>query len=249
MSTDVSLTRENLDQYLKELAKEFRRLNGKVIPAEIVLVGGASILANYGFREATYDMDAIIQASSAMKEAINHVGDHLGLPSGWLNTDFIKTKSFSPKLIEYSTYYKRFSNILTIRTVTSEYLIAMKLMSGRKYKNDLSDIIGILHEHEKQGKPISMKRIKTAVCNLYRSFDALPKDSIEFIEGVMATDNLESMYRQYREEEAESKTSLLDFEKQYPDIMTEDNISDILKAAKAKKKQPSKEGSDPSEPD
>ena len=242
MSTDISFTKENLDQCLKELAKEFRHLNGKAIPAEIVLVGGASILANYGFREATYDMDAIIQASSAMKEAINHVGDRFGLPNGWLNTDFVRTKSFSPKLIEYSTYYKKFSNILTIRTVTSEYLIAMKLMSGRKYKNDLSDVIGVLREHEKRGNPISMERLKTAALNLYGSFDALPKDSVEFIEDVMATDDLESMYQQYREEERESKTSLLDFEKQYPDIITEDNIADILKAAKAKKKQPGKEG-------
>lgn len=243
MSTDISFTKENLDQCLKELAKEFRRLNGEVIPAEIVLVGGAAILANYGFRETTYDMDAIIQASSAMKEAINHVGDRFGLPNGWLNTDFVRTKSFSPKLIEYSTYYKKFSNILTIRTVTSEYLIAMKLMSGRKYKNDLSDVIGVLREHEKRGNPISMERLKTAVLNLYGSFDALSKDSVEFIEGVMAADDLESMYQQYREEERESKTSLLDFEKQYPDIMTKDNIADILKAAKAKKKQHDKEGS------
>jgi hypothetical protein len=243
MFTDISFTKEYLDQCLKELAKEFRRLNGEVIPAEIVLVGGASILANYGFRETTYDMDAIIQASSAMKEAINHVGDRFGLPNGWLNTDFVRTKSFSPKLIEYSTYYKKFSNILTIRTVTSEYLIAMKLMSGRKYKNDLSDVIGVLREHEKRGNPISMERLKTAVLNLYGSFDALPKDSVEFIEGVMAADDLESMYQQYREEERESKTALPDFEKQYPVIMTEDNIADILKAAKAKKKQPDKEGS------
>ena len=34
-------TKENLDQYLKELAKEFRKLNGKTIPADIVLIGGA----------------------------------------------------------------------------------------------------------------------------------------------------------------------------------------------------------------
>ena len=37
-------TKENLDQYLKELAKEFRKLNGKTIPADIVLIGGASVV-------------------------------------------------------------------------------------------------------------------------------------------------------------------------------------------------------------
>lgn len=36
-------TKENLDQYLKELAKEFRKINGKNMPADIILIGGASV--------------------------------------------------------------------------------------------------------------------------------------------------------------------------------------------------------------
>ena len=50
MSADNFFTRENLDSYLKELAKEFRKLNGNKMPAEIILIGGASVLINYGFR-------------------------------------------------------------------------------------------------------------------------------------------------------------------------------------------------------
>jgi hypothetical protein len=42
---------------LKELGKEFRRLNGAKMPAEIILVGGATILASYGFREITITID------------------------------------------------------------------------------------------------------------------------------------------------------------------------------------------------
>ncbi len=53
-----AFTKDNLDTYLKELSREFRKLNGKQMPAEIILVGGASILINYGFRDATYDCDA-----------------------------------------------------------------------------------------------------------------------------------------------------------------------------------------------
>lgn len=82
MFTDTPITRDNLNEYLKALAKEFRRLNGTKMPAEIILIGGAAILANYGFRELTYDVDAIIVASSAMKDAINIVGDKLKLPRG-----------------------------------------------------------------------------------------------------------------------------------------------------------------------
>ena len=80
MSADKPFTRENLDSYLMELAKEFRKKNGSRMPAEIILMGGASILINYGFREMTYDMDAIIKSSGAMSDAINTVGDRLGLP-------------------------------------------------------------------------------------------------------------------------------------------------------------------------
>ena len=100
MSSKISFTKENLDRCLRELGKEFRRLNGTAMPAEITLIGGASVLANYGFRDMTYDVDAMIRASSAMKEAINRVGDRLGLPAGWLNSDFTRTKS-------YTDVYKR----------------------------------------------------------------------------------------------------------------------------------------------
>ena len=82
MSTDFTFTKENLDTCLSKLAKEFRKLNGTKMPAEIVLIGGAAVLANYGFRDMTYDIDAVIQASSSMKDAINKVGDEMRLPNG-----------------------------------------------------------------------------------------------------------------------------------------------------------------------
>lgn len=44
MLSDKPFRKEDLDLYLKELAKEFRKRNGKTIPAEITLIGGASIL-------------------------------------------------------------------------------------------------------------------------------------------------------------------------------------------------------------
>ena len=46
MSSKIPFTWENLDFYLKELAKEFKKIGGKNMPAEIILIGGASILAN-----------------------------------------------------------------------------------------------------------------------------------------------------------------------------------------------------------
>ena len=120
---ETAFHKENLDLYLRELAKAFRKLNGKAMPAEIILIGGASVLINYGFRDTTYDMDAIIIASSAMKQAINQVGDKYELPNGWLNTDFMKTRSYSPKLEEHSVYYKNFSNVLEVSNLSAEYMV------------------------------------------------------------------------------------------------------------------------------
>ena len=101
-----SFTKDDLDNCLKELAKEYRRLAGKDMPAEIVLVGGAAVLTRYGFRDMTTDVDAIIHAASSMKDAINKVGDKFDLPNNWLNADFMRTGSYSPRLDEVSVYYR-----------------------------------------------------------------------------------------------------------------------------------------------
>ena len=231
---EITFNKENLYIYLRELAKEFRKLNGKVMPAEIILIGGAAVLANYGFRDMTYDMDAIIIASSFMKDAINRVGDKFNLPNGWLNTDFMKTKSYSPRLIEYSVPYKTFSNILSVRTISAEYLIAMKLMAGRPYKNDFSDIIGILMQHKENENVLTLEQIKIAVEKLYEKWTQLPKTSIEFIEQIMQKENYVEVYEKMKGQEAENKIVLRNFETNYPGVLSENNLNDVLKKAKEK---------------
>lgn len=237
MSADIAFTKENLDVCLSRLAKEFRKLNGTKVPAEIILIGGAAVLANYGFRDMTYDIDAVIRTSSSIKDAINKVGDEMGLPNGWLNSDFTRTKSYSPELLQYSEFYKKFGYVLEVRTVSGEYLVAMKLMSGRQYKNDISDVIGILREEKARGKPLTLEMIKTAVCNLYGSWDNLPQDSRDFITEVMRGGQLEILYEQYRNNEKAAKESLVNFEKKYPGVTNMDNINDIIKSLKRRKEE------------
>ena len=235
MSTNTFFTKENLDNCLSKLAKEYRKRNGTKIRAEIILIGGSAVLSNYGFRDMTYDIDAIIRASSSMKDAINTVGDELGLPTGWMNSDFTKTRSYSPKLVQYSKYYKRFGYVLDVRTITGEYLIAMKLMSGRKYKNDLSDIIGILYEEQEKGNPLTIEKIQTAVINLYDTWDSLPQDSITFISEIMNNHDPKKLYESYRANELSTKESLVEFETNYPHVVTTDNVNDIIKQLQARK--------------
>ena len=126
------------------------------------------------------------------------VGDRLGLPFGWLNTDFINTASYTPRLVRFSKYYKTFSNILQVRTISEEYLVAMKLMAGRQYKNDLSDVVGIIIEQEKKGEAISLEVVKKAVEDLYDEYERIPENSRKFIEAIYKQEDLEAFYKQCR---------------------------------------------------
>ena len=228
-------TKENIDQYLKEVAKEYRKRIGKSMPAEIILIGGASVLINYGFRGMTTDIDAIIQAASGMKDAISAVGDKYNLTFGWLNTDFEQTDSYTPKLLEFSDYYRTYSNVLSIRTVRGEYLIAMKLRSGRQYKNDLSDVVGILREHKNNGTPIDMVEIRKAVSDLYGDWEQLPEISRSFIENVMQSKDLDALFAEIVANEKETKGLLMDFQKDYPGVLKGSNAEKIIADLKTRK--------------
>lgn len=227
-TSDESITKENINFWLNELAKEYRKLNKGKMKAEIIIVGGASILINYGFRQMTYDIDAIVQASSEMKEAINRVGDKHGLPNDWLNTDFKKTSSYSDRLIEVSTFYKEFAHALTVRTVNAEDLIVMKLMSGRLYKNDLSDVAGILWECQKQGNPILIEDVYDSACKLYGGWEKIPAKSRMFFEAAYKKGDYESIYNSNKNNEVTAVNILTEYDKKYPNKLNESNIDTFL---------------------
>ena len=205
MSIEIQFTKESVDNYLNILAKEYKRRNRKADRVELILVGGASVLVNYGFRDMTTDIDAIILADSVMKEAIYAVAEKEGLPDGWLNADFKRSDSFSEKLIAKSDYYKTFANVMEVRTVKDEYLIAMKLVAGRNYKRDLSDIAGVLISSRKQGKNISYEKIDTAVKDLYGNWDKVKPLPAQLLEKLLKNDDIESLYREIQLEENRNK--------------------------------------------
>lgn len=229
--------KDNLDTYLKELAKEYKKLAGKNMPAEIILIGGAAIIESYGFRDMTADIDAIISAASAMTEAINLVGDRYGLPNGWLNADFQNTGSYSNKLPRYSSFYRTFNQVLNVRTVTGEYLIAMKLRAFRQYKNDLSDVIGVLSEHEKRGDRITIERINLAVENLYGGWSEFPEGARDFIIKTLSEGNFEILYDLVRKNEKDAKEQLVEFRDNYPGVLKGENANDVLKGLRLRKQR------------
>lgn len=236
MSIEIPFTKENLEGYLKELAKEYKK-RGRGMPAEMILVGGASVLINYQFRAASYDIDASYESPAIMKEAINAVGDKFGLPNGWVNDDFKKTASYTPKIVQYSEYYKTFSGVLQIRTIRAEYLVAMKLVSGRQYKKDLSDIAGIVYEQQMAGKPLTYEMIDKAVCNLYGNWDNIEKYVRDLLDRILACDDLQSLFIELSEDEKATKEALAEMVKKYPTIVKQDNVNDVIAATLKKKWQ------------
>ena len=148
--TLYKFNKDELDNIFVDIAKELKKkLKGKNFSYELIVVGGASILLNYSFRMSTIDIDCLDVNDALMNEIVNKVGDKYDLPNGWINTDFTRTNSYTPKLVQHSCFYKSYSNgTLVVRTIKDEYLVAMKMVAARKYKHDYSDIFGIIKENK-----------------------------------------------------------------------------------------------------
>lgn len=222
------IQKDMIDLYLKELAKEFKRITGRKISAEIIIVGGGSVLLNYDFRMNSVDVDAFNTYDSAIEDAAKLVADKYNLSQQWLNDDFKKTPSYSPRLRQYSSYYKTFSNVLEIRTISREYLVAMKMVSGRKYKNDLSDILGILYYHYKNNDEITYQQIEKAIVDLYGNFDRIKEDVVEFVKTAIENKTFVDGYNLQKETEQSIKDNLIQFEEKYENVLSEDNVDDII---------------------
>lgn len=225
----VKLNKQDMDKALYEIAKEYKKVNRNCPDMEIILVGGASILANYGFRDSTTDIDAIIKANSSLKEIANKVGDMHGYETGWLNEDFKKTASYSDKLVQHSKFYKKFCGYMDVRTVNDEYLIAMKMMSSRIYKKDLSDIVGVIKDMREQDKDISIGIISNVYKELYGTINE-KEDVWLLVENAISLpiEELEDLYYQTLEEESKNKEALLIAEKDYSEVINEDNVESFI---------------------
>ena len=114
----------------------------------------------------------------------------------------------------------------------------MKLMSGRRYKKDLSDIVGILNEQKRIGKPLDYSKIDRAVKDLYDSWNGISEYTTKVLKAALESENLEELFEEQVKEEEFSKQEVLRIPKY--DKVTGSNIDDIinmaLKKARAKEK-------------
>ena len=237
------LNRYDIDHLCYLIAKEYKKQNRMNPECEIIIVGGASVLLNYNFREETTDIDSLIKASSNIKDIINKVGDENGLPVNWLNDDFKQTDSFSNNLVLHSKFYKTFCGCLNVRTITAEYLLAMKLRSLRDYKYDKSDIIGIMKEEKEKGTPSLFDKVARAYIELYGR--ELSADAKDLLLSMDKADDLEELFYETRDKERATKERLTEFEEKYPNVLTKENVKEISEnLSKAKPLSLSKKGED-----
>lgn len=205
MFIEKQFSKKDIDHYLYLLAREYKRRNRKSKHAEIILVGGASVILNYGFRDVTTDIDAMIMADSVMKEAIYAVAEKEGIPDGWLNADFQRSDSYSSALFFHSEYYKTYANVLEVRTVRAEYLLAMKLVAGRNYKRDLSDIVGIIESSRKEGNVITIEKVDKAMNELYGGWESVDEYAKSLFEAVLEDPEAWEKYEAVVAEENQNK--------------------------------------------
>ncbi len=234
MSSDrITFNKENIDEYLKALGKEYRKLNKYGQQAELIIVGGVSVIVNYDFREATTDIDGLYYANWTFKDAVRNVAEKFGLPEGWLNSDFKYTDSYSDKIVEHSKFYKSFYS-LDVRTVSGEYAVAMKLVANRNYKSDNSDIIGIIKDERSKGNEITFEMIDKAITELYGDWSKVSDKNVAFIKEVLDYKDLDAFYIEKVKEESVNRNYLEKASEQYKDVITDDNVDEFISFFKSR---------------
>ena len=98
----------------------------------------------------------------------------------------------------------------------------MKLMAGRPYKHDLSDVAEIFARHRRTGKTLSKEAIITAINNLYDSIDKIPESSMIFLDKIYQCDDIDQLILEQKENEKRAKETLITFEENYQDVLSED---------------------------
>jgi|TergutMp193P3_1026864.scaffolds.fasta_scaffold07394_8 hypothetical protein len=205
MSTDEKITKDNIDKYLKELSKEYKKINPGNNKTRIVIVGGGVVLLKHNFRKTTEDIDATIYSTDDMLEAIDKIAKKYSLSPKWINTDFEESASYSDKLIEVSNIYKEYDNKVEIRLIEREYLIAMKLTAARNYKHDLSDIAGILMEYKNMDNEITMDDINKAVKTLYGNWNRISKETRKTLKEMFDDGDYEKVYNENKKYEEKTR--------------------------------------------
>jgi hypothetical protein len=121
----------HIEHYLGFLGQKLAEMQ---IKATIILLGGALMVTQIGNRKSTQDIDVVIATNDrrtyqAVQQAIALVAREKMLPPAWLNDDvtIVVDQIGKPKAPKH---WKTYTN-LTVYVPELEYMLALKLFSGR----------------------------------------------------------------------------------------------------------------------
>ena len=140
----------HIEQYLGFLGQKLVEMQVK---ATIILLGGALMVTQIGNRKSTQDIDVVIATNDrstyqAVQQAISLVARERRLPPAWLNDDvtIVVDQIGKPKAPKH---WKTYAN-LTVYVPELEYMLALKLFSGRPQDDrDIQAIAQRLNIHTK----------------------------------------------------------------------------------------------------
>ena len=135
--------KDNILIILKELAKRMRK-TFRDVDINIYVVGGASLTLLCDFRESTVDIDVAKNRNMDFRDIALTMEEEFDLNHNWINNDYMYSKSFSPKLVNYIERTYTFSNYIHYHFVKPACIAAMKCLALRFTTNDLSDIVNVV---------------------------------------------------------------------------------------------------------
>ena len=135
--------KDNILIILKELAKRMRK-TFRDVDINIYVVDGASLTLLCDFRESTFDIDVAKNCNMYFRDIALTMEEEFDLNHNWINNDFMFSKSFSPKLVNYIERTYTFSNYIHYHFVKPACIAAMKCLALRFTRNDLSDIVNVV---------------------------------------------------------------------------------------------------------
>jgi len=141
----------------EQILKLFHELGDELADEEsyatINVCGGAAMAIAYNNLKSSEDIDAVLtdfDSRDKFNECVKRVGERNNLPDGWLNED---VKVFVNSMREHC--FKDFGEFgtLSVRIVSEEQLLAMKLLAARKHKDlfDAAALAKSLNINSKEG--------------------------------------------------------------------------------------------------
>ncbi len=106
-----------------------RHLADRGSRVELFVIGGAALVAGYGARRTTRDIDAVVLPSEAVplvRAVVRAIADELGWPDDWLND---AAKAYVRDPLPGAVLFQ--GKALVVRMPVPEQLLAMKLSAWR----------------------------------------------------------------------------------------------------------------------